>query len=29
VLKGEARDETADTYSFGMLLFELMSRELL
>ena len=28
VLKGEARDETADSYSYGMLLFELMSREL-
>ena len=28
VLKGEARDEKADTYSYAMLLFELMSREL-
>jgi serine/threonine protein kinase len=28
VLKGEARDETADSYSFGMLLYELMTRQL-
>ena len=28
VLKGDARNEKADTYSYGMLLFELMSREL-
>ena len=25
VLKGESRDETADTYSYGMLLFEMLT----